>query len=186
MLNKISVLLSEEISLRLNSSDDEKEVYTYSMEVLLSLLLNLIILSITAHVINKELHLFIFIMFFSGLRAFAGGYHAKTHIGCISISFLMFFISAVCSTSLKQFGEIILVFGVLFSVLMVFYLAPVESENKPLSKKDRQKYKIFSRIIVVVLSLTAIFLYFVKAHTDYAYITAAMSLIFESGSLLKK
>lgn len=186
MLNRISVLLSEEISLMLNSSDNEKEVYAYSIEVLLSLLMNLIILSIAAYVLNKEVHLIIFIMFFSGLRVFAGGYHAKTHIECMCISLSIFLISTMCSTYLKQFGEIILVLGILFSILMVFYLAPSESENKPLSKIDRKKYKLYSRIIVIVLCLIATAFYFIKVQTDYIYITAALSLSIESGSLLKK
>jgi len=185
MLNKVSTILSEEISLRLNSSDNEKEVYAYSIEVLLSLLINLVILFITSYVLNKVLHLFVFIVFFSGLRAFAGGYHAKTHFECISISFLIFIISIMCSMYLKQFGEIILVFGVFFSLLMVFYLAPVENENKPLNENERKKFELYSRITVVFLSLIVIALYFMKIQTDYVYITAAISMFIESVSMLK-
>jgi len=186
MISKISILLSEEIGLKLNSSDNEMQVYAYSIEVLSSLLINLIILSITAHLLNKWIQLITFIIFFSGLRIYAGGYHAKTHIECMSISFIIFTISALSSTYLKQFGEFILIFGVLFSSLMVFVFAPSESDNKPLSINKRKKYKIFSRITVIILSLAVVFLYFVKVKTDFIYITAAVAMIIESISLLVK
>jgi len=182
MINKISALLSEGIGVKLNSSDDEKVVYAYSIEILMSLLLNLLILSSAAYILNKKLELF----FFSGLRTFAGGYHARTHMECIFLSFSIFVISAMCGTYLKQYGEIILVFGVIFSIFMVFWLAPSETENKPLSKNEIKKYKAISRIIVITLSLSAAALYFIRVKTGYIYITAVVAMVIESVSLLKK
>ncbi len=182
MINKISALLSEGIGVKLNSSDDEKVVYAYSIEILMSLLLNLLILSSAAYILNKKLELLIF----SGLRTFAGGYHARTHMECIFLSFSIFVISAMCGTYLKQYGEIILVFGVIFSIFMVFWLAPSETENKPLSKNEIKKYKAISRIIVITLSLSAAALYFIRVKTGYIYITAVVAMVIESVSLLKK
>jgi accessory gene regulator B len=185
MINKISALLSEEIKLRLNSSDNEKEIYAYSIEVLISLFINLVILSFTAYILKKQAELIIFILFFSVLRSYAGGYHAKTHIECMVLSFCIFMISALSSTYLAEYGEIILISGILLSVTMVFFLAPAESENKPLSKKQRAKYKKISRIIVILLSVSAVCLYFIRDAAGYVYITAAVAMSVESVSLLK-
>lgn len=185
MINKISLLLSEGIGSKLNSSDNEKAVYAYSIEVLFSLLLNLVILSITASYLNKKLELLVFIIFFSGLRTYAGGYHAKTHVECICISFFIFIISALSSSYLKQFDEIILIAGVLLTILLVFWRAPSETENKPLSKNQRKKHKVISRVIVLMFSCIAIVLYFYKGETNYIYITAVVSMVIESISLLK-
>jgi accessory gene regulator B len=185
MINKISALLSEEIKLRLNSSDNEKEIYAYSIEVLISLFINLIILSFTAYILKKQAELIIFIVFFSGLRSYAGGYHAKTHIECMALSLCLFAISALSTTYLTEYGEVILTLGIMFSVIMVFILAPAESENKPLSKKQRVKYKKISRIIVILLSVSAVCLYFIEA-AGCVYITAAMAMSLESVSLLKQ
>ena len=92
----------------------------------------------------------------------------------------------MCGTYLKQYGEIILVSGVIFSIFMVFLLAPAETENKPLSKNERKRYRIISRIIVVGLSLVAVCLYYLRVQTDYIYITAVVAMVIESVSLLKK
>lgn len=186
MINKISVLLSEEIRLRLNSSDNEKEVYAYSIEVLLSLLLNFTFLSIAAYILKKPIELFIFIIFFSGLRVYAGGYHAKSHLECFLVSVAIFIISSLSSTYLKLYGELILLIGILFSVVMVFLFAPSDSENKPLSKKEQKKYKIASRITVGCLSLGVMCLYFLRENTYYVYITAVVAMSIEALSLVKK
>ncbi len=92
----------------------------------------------------------------------------------------------MCGTYLKQYGEVILVFGVIFSILMVFWLAPSETENKPLSKNERKKYKVISRIIVITLGLAAVALYFIRDKSGYIYITAVVAMVIESVSLLKK
>ena len=97
----------------------------------------------------------------------------------------VFVISALSSTYFIEYGKIILFLGILFSIIMVFVFAPTESENKPLSKKKHKKNKTLSRIIVTVLSLTAICLYFTKETTGHIYITAAVAMSFESLSLLK-
>ncbi len=186
MINKISLLLSDGIGVKLNSSDDEKAVYAYSIEVLLSLFVNLILLLCVAHVVNKKWELLIFIIFFSGLRTYAGGYHAKTHVECMALSMLGFVISALCGMYLRSYGEIVLIFGLLFSLFMVFKLSPVESENKPLSKSERKKYKMISRASVVALSFAAIILYVLRMKTDYIYVTASAAMVIESVSLLKK
>lgn len=186
MISKISAILSEEIKLRLNSSDNEKEIYAYSIEVLISLFINFFILSTTAYLLKKQVELIVFIVFFSGLRSYAGGYHARTHIECIILSFCLFVISASSSAYLMEYGNILLILGVLFSVIMVFMLAPTESENKPLSKRERVKYKRISRILVIVLSLITIYLYSTKEVTGCIYITAVVAMSLESVSLLKK
>jgi accessory gene regulator B len=186
MIGKISVFLSEGIGSRLNSSDNEKEVYAYSIEVLLSLLINLLILSSVAYIFNKVLELLIFIIFLSGLRVYAGGYHSRTHAECFVVSLSAFVITVVCGIYLSQYGEVILVFGVIFSIFMVFRLAPADTENKPLSKNERKKYKIISRVIVLALSLAAVVLYFTRAKTGHIYINAVLAMVIESVSLLKK
>lgn len=186
MINKISAILSEEIKLRLNSSDNEKEIYAYSIEVLISLFINFFILSCTAYILKKQAEFITFIVFFPGLRTYAGGYHAKTHIECIALSLCIFVISALSSTYLIGYGKIILASGIIFSIIMVFLFAPAESENKPLSKKKHEKYKKISRIIVIALSASAICLYFAREAVGYVYITAAVAMSLESLSLLWK
>jgi len=184
MINKISEELSKKLSSRTGSTPEEKEIYAYSIEVLLSLIINLIILAFTAYTFKKIPELVIFIIFFSGLRTFAGGYHAKTHIECMTISFIIFSISALASTYLKSIGAITMIIGIISSILLIFKYAPAESKNKPLNGTERKKFKLISRGIVFLFSICIIVLYFYKAETNYIYLTAVIAMTIESISLI--
>lgn len=185
MINRISEKLSYELSSRQQSTSDEKEIYAYSIEVLLSLAINLIILSVTSIILGKIPELIIFIMFFSGLRTFAGGYHAKTHKECMILSFTVFMLSAYSKIWFAAYGETVMIIGILASVLLVFLYAPTDSENKPLSINEKNKFMKVSRGIVILLCIIIIFLYSIKTQTHNIYLTAVSAMVIESISLIK-
>lgn len=184
MINKLSFKLSHLLGDRMNSTDEEKEVYSYSIEVILSLILNIIILFETAYVIGKIPEFIIFIVFFSGLRTYAGGYHARSHIECMAVSFVIFLISAMSDSWFKADGELILIIGLLVSIVLVTKYSPSESENKPLNNRKRKKYKLISRSILVLFCATIIILYFYRIQTNYIYLTAVVAMLIESISLI--
>lgn len=183
MINKLSGKLSDALGFKLNSTNEEKEIYAYSIEVILSLILNIIILYETAYVIGKIPELIIFIIFFSGLRAYAGGYHARTHIECMTLSFIIFIISSMSSTWFIAFGEIIMIVGITASILLVFKYAPSESDNKPLSNSQKKLHRIISWGIVILYSIIVVILYLYKNTTNHIYLTAVVAMLIESLSL---
>ena len=185
MINKLSGKLSDALSYKLDSTNEEKEVYAYSIEVILSLVLNLIILYETAYIIGKIPELIVFIIFFSGLRTYAGGYHAKTHLECMTLSFTIFFISAMSNTWFIAYGEIIMVILIVSSIFLVFNYAPSESDNKPLNNIKRKRHMIISRVLVILYCVAIIILYYNKSQTNYLYLTAAVAMAIESLSLIK-
>ena len=184
MINKLSGKLSHVLGDRMNSTDEEKEIYSYSIEVILSLVLNIIILFETAYVIGKIPEFIIFIVFFSGLRTYAGGYHAKSHIECMTVSFIIFFISAMSDSWFKADGELILIIGLIVSIFLVIKYSPSESENKPLNSKKRKKYKLISRVILILYCAAIITLYIYRVQTNYIYLTAVVAMLIESISLI--
>lgn len=183
MINKLSGKLSDALGYKLNSTTEEKEVYAYSIEVILSLILNLIILYETAYMIGKIPELIIFIVFFSGLRTYAGGYHARSHIECMTLSFIIFIISAMSSTWFITYGEFIMVVGIIVSNILIFKYAPSESENKPLGKNQKKRHMIISRGIVISYSVIILFFYINKVQTNHIYLTAVVAMLIESFSL---
>jgi len=140
MINRISGKLSRALGRKLNATIEEKEVYAYSIEVILSLILNLIILYEAAYMIDKIPELIIFIIFFSGLRTYAGGYHAKTHIECMTLSFIIFFISSMSSTWFIAYGEIIMAVGLIASNIFGIQVCAIKKDEKlkPLSNNQKK------------------------------------------------
>lgn len=106
------------------------------------------------------------IAFIAGLayRAFSGGFHAKTHLACIIFTNL-FYIGNVFLSKFLVYENVItkymLIVGVwIFSMIMIKWYAPADTENVPiLRKKDRRNKQILSYI---TMTLTLIIAFFIK------------------------
>jgi len=66
-------------------NEEDKEVYEYSLELLLSAVLNFSAVIILAVCTGKIMEASLFVLGFVPLRTLAGGYHAKNHFRCFSI-----------------------------------------------------------------------------------------------------
>lgn len=78
MLNRISLRISTEIMKRAWNIRYGQEVYTYGIEIILSTLAEIISILISAIVFSSFIEGMIFVIVFSSLRLFAGGYHATS------------------------------------------------------------------------------------------------------------
>ncbi len=100
----------------------------------------------------------VFILSYGLIRPVAGGYHARTQRNCYLFSILLI---VIVLSILKWFpiSSIVCILILLFSGAVIFILAPVEDENKPLDETEQMVYRHRSRIVLSVLSaLTLIFL----------------------------
>ncbi len=97
----------------------------------------------------------IYLIAYTVLRIFAGGYHARTPIRCY-----LFFITMVtaCLLVIKYLPLTDLICCVLFfiGIVCVFLLAPVEDKNKPLDEIERQVYR---KRTYIVLSVELLFFF---------------------------
>ena len=100
------------------------------------------------------------IFFVSIYKCFAGGVHAKTHIGCITSTTLIY-----CGTPILakyiQFPSIqiryFVIFAVwIFTVIMIKLYAPADTENVPiLRKKERKQKQILSFVVATIELIVA-------------------------------
>ena len=109
------------------------------------LIFNVISTLFIAFLMDMVLECMIILTAYILLRNYAGGYHADTQIKCYVYSILVIVIQLYL---LKIDWPIQLTFTVMFiSGLIISLLAPIESENKPLNKNEKQKYAKKTRII---------------------------------------
>lgn len=108
--------------------------------------------------IGKLTLLSIFII--SIYKCFAGGLHAKTHIGCITSTTLIYCGSAILAKYMEfpsvelRYISIIAVW--IFSVIMIKLYAPADTENVPiLRKKERKQKQILSFVVVTIELIVA-------------------------------
>lgn len=94
-------------------------------------------------------------------KVYSGGFHLKTHLGCILSTNIIYCGNAYVSTIWNfpnEFFKYITILSIfIFGVLMVNIYAPADTENVPiLSKKERKKKKILSFIFLIINLLIAV------------------------------
>lgn len=136
---------------------EDEEVYAYGMELLYSSILNIALAVIIAIITNTVYPTAAFLTTFIVTRQYIGGYHAKTHLGCMSILAAVLCCFAVLSRYIPAECEVwISMLSVILSIFLILKFAPVEHPNKPLSGKEKSKLRksgIISAFTVFVLVL---------------------------------
>ena len=154
MKRLVSIILNFMIKNNVISKDTEEiEFYRYGIEITLSSLINIALISIIGIVTNYTFESTMFLAVFIIMRSFTGGYHANTYVKCnlvTSISFviLLLIFKIIRHVSLKSIA--------IFQVVTIVLLAPIENKNKPI--ENRTVYKIISTVLSVVLSAISIVL----------------------------
>lgn len=120
--------------------EGEQDVYAYSLEVVLGsamFWLMMILLTIAFGEVGATMiYLIVFFLF----RSSIGGYHASTHLRCISISAIAYLIFIWCYNQFASQTILTLVFSIL-AIVIVFIFAPIDHPNKPFSRAEWQRYR---------------------------------------------
>ncbi len=163
MIDKITQSLTNRIRKEMPDVDDERaEVINYGLQILLGEVPKIFIMLFIAYVLGVlKLSLITFLILLP-YRGASGGFHLKTHIGCI-ISTTMFYSGvAILSQSimLDNITKYIFIMAVgVFGVIMITLYAPADTEDVPIiSKKIRKQKKILSYIFFTIGLVIAIYI----------------------------
>ena len=155
MVDKICDYLTNKIREQMPEVDDEKaEVINYGMHLLVGEIPKTFIFIGIAAILGVLKEFFITMLVVFPYRAFSGGVHLKTHLGCILGTSIMYCGTAYIST-LQLFGNDIKFFIIvavwIFGMIMCKLYAPADTENVPiLRKKDRKAKQILSYITLTI------------------------------------
>ena len=161
----------------------ENEFYEYGLELLLASVLELLAVIVISIFIGKLIFTVLFLLAFCVLRAYAGGYHADSHLKCFLTLLAVYFVFLLMIFLInKEAVTYLSVAFALISEILIISMAPIESENKPLLVEEKDRYKKISILIVSIESFIVLALfwldsskYFVFA-VSYGQISAAISL----------
>ena len=148
--------LSEDLTLILLKNKiieiEDRDIYIYGLEIILSTIVTTLILLFTGIILNKLILTLVFILVFMILRPYSGGYHAEKFMGCFFISFGIYIIEIITTLLIAEKYKITL--GILFalvSTILIFIFSPVENSNNPLTLEEKRKYKKKSRVIILAI-----------------------------------
>ena len=158
MLYNLSKSIIESIY---GKEDSKLELYIYGLELLFSSAVSTILLLVLGIVIGALVESIIFIVVFSALRIFAGGFHSRSFILCNLLTVLNFVIVLVIY---RYFSEILfspVVFSIVFglSFIICLFFAPVENINNPINYVLQKRHKIKALIVIIIDAI--IFIIFV-------------------------
>lgn len=159
MIEKICTYIVNQMRKQMQDIDDEKaEIITYGIELIIGEIPKIFLLFVLSFILGIGWYTVFAYVALIPYRASSGGFHLKTHIGCIIGSSVFYYgivyLSKFIILNLVQ-KYILIVIALVFGVIMVSLYAPADTENIPIiSKKERKRKKVLS-YITLVLTLTA-------------------------------
>lgn len=142
MLNKISVKFAELLLKNYNNEKYDKDIYVYGIEINISTFLILISIIIISMFLGKLNCAIIFIIIFSPLRLYAGGYHSETYSKCFVISNLIFlstyFLNRIIYTLLSK-NVLYMILSI--SCLYIIIKTPIANKNQSILCKNQKNAK---------------------------------------------
>lgn len=159
------------ISLAASGNIQEKyiELYAKAMEVVLAIGINLVSALLIGYFCGMWWHCILLLLAFIPLRSYAGGYHARGYVSCYfeSCGLLAAVLLAIKYVALDG-NRMASVWQLFFaSVIVVFSLAPLADENKPISEKEAKVFKRRTRIVLIVEVLIVMILAYLRS--EYAF-----------------
>lgn len=140
--------------------DEEKaEILDYGLHLIIGEIPKVFIMIGLAFLLGVgELSILAFLLILP-YRSFSGGFHLKTHLGCILCTTSFYAGTALLSKyiTLTEPVKYIAIIAVwIFGMIMIKLYAPADTENVPvISKKERRKRKIASYIMLSISLLVA-------------------------------
>ena len=160
---------------RIIDSDDVK-VYAFGLEILFSTIINFAVALVIAVLTGEFLAFALFFASFITLRLNAGGFHAKTHIGCTSVlAFALLMYVAALKYMPATAKNISAAISLIISSLTILVFAPVEHPNNPLSTKSRLKLRKKAILLLCIWSALCILLFFLRPDMSF-YIASGVLL----------
>ena len=161
MIDTICTFLTNRIRKEMPEIDDEKaEVINYGLQNIVGEIPKIFLLFIISYILGmfKEV-LFMFIVLLP-YRGASGGFHLKTHLGCIILTTTFYCGNVLLSQNvvLDDITKYILI-GIawIFGMFMIKLYAPADTENVPiLSKKDRKKKQMIAYITYSIGMIAAL------------------------------
>ena len=157
MVDKICNYLTNKIKNKVTDVNDEKaEIINYGLHLLIGEIPKTFIFIVVAAILGVLKEFFITVLVILPYRAVSGGFHLKTHLGCIVCTSMYYcgisYVSKVINfTEPVKLSLIILTW--IFGMTMCKLYAPADTENVPILRKKERKIKQILSYLIFTITL---------------------------------
>ena len=168
-MNNIEKFVSTMVEREIVKKDD-KEIIIYGINTGVEIIINIVTTIILGSVFRLIFESIMFLISFSAIRIYAGGYHAKTALRCyfMSSATIAVILSIVKFTPIEYIVSISIILLLLSTATIIRY-APVETSNKPLDEKEQKHYHR-KTIQNMVIEYCIILILFIVQQYRWAYV----------------
>lgn len=156
--------------------EEDQELYVFGIQQGIHMVLGVMMVLILGIVLQQFWQSIIFMIFFVPLRQSAGGYHADTRVLCYILSFFIFLV-VLLFIKYGFVNNTISVVAIILTGACVMILAPVQTENNPLSSVEVSLHKKRSRVIWLCEIILLIGICLLKLQQVQKSVLAALVLV---------
>ncbi len=153
--------------------EEDRNIYRYGYQVLIEFCINIVVSIAIALIFRAFEIVIVFTIAYLLIRGYAGGYHARTSLGCFCLSACML-ISVIVIVQFIDAGNPawwMLLIPEIFITPFIFRHTPMPDENKPVSDNERVHFRKRVRQIYCIELTTALIL------LCFGMTTCAMSIL---------
>ena len=157
MIDKFCNFITSKIKQNVEGIDEEKElIIDFGVKLLFGELPKILILFLIGFILGIGWYTIILFFLLAPYRSFTGGFHLKTHLGCMITTTALYAIPVLLANyfiiSQNYFLYIFAAIVGIFSIVIIIKYAPADTENMPiLSKKEIKSKKIKACIFLIFL-----------------------------------
>lgn len=152
MIRKLSEKILTVLIRNQGVKENQRDIVLFGIEQGIVTALEITLLLITSAILGSVVNGVIILLAFTTIRIYAGGYHAKTQIGCVIRTWIFFVIVILCQSQLDvnvYIREAIMI----WSLLILIWICPLENEKRKFVGNQRKTYRkkaIRNQIIWIV------------------------------------
>lgn len=157
--------------------EEDIKVYTHGLELMLSELISSILVITIGITMGKTMEVLLYLVTFTCIRVYAGGYHASSYRNCITIFCVCAYFIFVLTGWMHQMRSLeVIAVALIIADIIIFLLAPVEDRRKSLDRQERRRYQNIARKEVLIASVIflAAFYFFPFWRDEISYCMAAI------------
>lgn len=167
------------------SNQDDRDIIIYGLSFGCELLVNISTAIALGFIWGLVLEAVLFLISFSLLRTYAGGYHCKKSFNCYVLSsgiIVMVLVIIKFTLNVHLFATDIVALLLLLSIFTLVKFAPMETPTKPLDNMEKKYFrkKMITHLIVECVSMCILLLYGLH---KFAY-TICLGILVTAGLIL--
>ncbi len=179
--------LADLITTRLCTSavieEEDADLYRYGFFILLTSIFHFVVTAILGLLFGVVWESILFYILFTLLRSYAGGVHAKTEQSCLLLTDIAMLLSVLGIRFLQSQPNTIFAITILaVGLICILALSPLDTNEKQLSREERQYYRVLSFQIATGILILALFSYAIGVKG--IFYSAVMSFGLESTLLI--